>query len=140
MNSKRLAFDVVVLLLYLACANPAATGIPVHEWLGIAVLLVVVMHAAVGLGLFAKKRKTAWVWGSLVVDVCMAVALMLCFVSGLMISGTVLQTFGLYAEGYYFWDPLHATSAKAFLALLLVHIALHARMIAAGFKKSASKG
>ena len=40
-------------------------------------------------------------------------------------SGTVLQTFGLYAEGYYTWSPLHAAAAKALLALLLVHMAVH---------------
>ena len=34
--------------------------------------------------------------------------------------------FGLYAEGYYTWSPLHAAAAKALLALLLVHMAVHA--------------
>ena len=41
-------------------------------------------------------------------------------------SGAVLQAFGLYAEGYYTWSPLHAAAAKALFALLLVHMAVHA--------------
>ena len=46
-------------------------------------------------------------------------------VSGIMVSGAVLPALGLYADGYYFWDPLHAIAAKALLALLLVHVVVH---------------
>ena len=56
-------------------------------------------------------------------------------VSGVMVSGAVLPTFGWYAQGYYFWDPLHAVSAKALMALLLVHVVVHGKWIAAWFKK-----
>ena len=38
---------------------------------------------------------------------------MVATVSGLMVSGTVLPVLGLYAPGYFFWDPLHAIAAKA---------------------------
>ena len=55
-----------------------------------------------------------------------SVALSTVFVSGLGMSGAVLQAFGLYAEGYYTWSPLHAAAAKALFALLLVHMAVHA--------------
>ena len=63
--------------------------------------------------------------GRLALDAALLVALSTVFVSGLGMSGTVLQTFGLYAEGYYTWSPLHAAAAKALLALLLVHMAVH---------------
>ena len=53
--------------------------------------------------------------------------LALCVVSGLMVSGTVLPAFGFVAQGFFFWDPLHAFSAKALAALLLVHIVLNGR-------------
>ena len=60
---------------------------------------------------------------------------MACAVSGLMVSGAVLPFFGLYAEGYYFWGPLHAVSAKLLLALLLVHVVAHWRWVASFLKK-----
>lgn len=41
---------------------------------------------------------------------------------------------GLYADGYYFWDPLHAIAAKALLALLLVHVVAHWRWLVGFFK------
>ena len=68
-------------------------------------------------------------------DALIAAALAVCAVSGVMVSGAVLPAFGLYAEGYFFWDPLHAASAKALLALLLVHVAVHWKWLARLFGK-----
>ena len=61
----------------------------------------------------------------MLLDVALVLSVVVVALSGLMESGAVLPTFGLYAEGYYFWGPLHATSAKVLLALLIVHGALN---------------
>lgn len=65
----------------------------------------------------------------LVLDMLLMIACMACIV-----SGAVLPAFG-----YYFWDPLHALSAKVFLALLLTHLAMHARWVMRFFKKGNPK-
>ena len=52
-----LAFDVVVLVVYLAAANPAITGIGAHEWLGLGVCLVLVAHAAISGGRAQDRRR-----------------------------------------------------------------------------------
>lgn len=133
---RKLALDAIALVLYALAALPALTTIPIHEWLGIAAFVVLAVHLVFGLGeawsmaRSADRSKRAARWGNLVVDVLLLIALSVCMVSGLLVSGTVLPTFGLFAGGYYFWDPLHAASAKALLALLVVHLALHARWIA----------
>ena len=57
----------------------------------------------------------------------LGIALAVCVTSGVMVSGAVLPTLGLYAEGYYFWNPLHAVSAKVLLALLLIHLFINVR-------------
>ena len=82
MKRSHVLFDVAALVVYLLAANPALTGIPLHEF--------------IGLGAF--------------------------IVAGVMVSGTVLPSMGLYASGYHFWDPLHAVAAKVMLAALLVHV------------------
>ena len=49
MDSKvktSLVIDLVALVVYLVVANPAFTSIAVHEWLGIAVFAVFVVHVA----------------------------------------------------------------------------------------------
>lgn len=132
MDAKRnLAVDVVALAVYLVAANPALTGIGAHEWLGLAVFVVLLVHAALHFDWIvetvkgAAKAPSATRFGNLVLDVLSLIAFVVVTVSGLGVSGSVLASLGLYANGYYFWDPLHAISAKVLLALLVVHVAAH---------------
>ena len=46
MDRKLLAVDAACLLVYLVAASPALTGVGVHEWLGLGVLVVFFAHAA----------------------------------------------------------------------------------------------
>lgn len=140
MDRKSLAVDAACLLVYLVAANPAVTGIGVHEWVGIGVLLAFLVHVAMHVDWVVESVKSAvarpsWVrTGNLVLDALIVVAFMTVTVSGLMVSGAVLAAFGLYADGYYFWDPLHATAAKVLLALLLVHVVAHGKWLVGFFK------
>lgn len=146
MERKNLAIDAVALAVYLVVANPALTGIGLHEWLGLGVLIVffvhVVMHVEWCFDAVRTSRKhPSWArTGNLVLDAVILVAFMVVTVSGLLISGAVLPAVGLYAGGYYFWDPLHAVAAKVLLALLLVHVVVHWRWFAAAFGKRKVKG
>lgn len=141
MGKRNLAIDVAALAVYLVVANPGVTGIGVHEWLGLGVLLAFLVHAAMHVdwvieALGSALSRPSWArTGNLVLDVFVVVAFMTATVSGIMVSGAVLPALGLYAEGYYFWDPLHATAAKILLALLLVHVAVHGEQLAKTFKK-----
>lgn len=132
---KNLVVDVAALAVYLVAANPALTGVGLHEWLGIGVFVVFLVHCAmhagaVGAALRDFGRIPWGAKGNLVLDALVLAAFMVVTVSGLLISGAVLPAFGLYAGGYYFWDPLHAIAAKALLALLLVHVVVHWRWVA----------
>lgn len=141
MDKRDIAIDLAALALYLIVANPALTGISIHEWLGLALLALFLVHASLHVDWAHEALKTAatrptWVrTGNLALDVLIFVAFMVVVVSGLLISGAVLPAFGLYAQGYYFWDPLHAMSAKALLALLLVHVVVHWRWLTGMFRK-----
>ena len=141
MDRRNLVLDAVVLAAYLVAANPALTGIGVHEWVGLGVFAVFFAHVLAHAGwavdaVRATLRAPSWGrTGNLALDALALVAFVVFVVSGLLVSGDVLRAFGLYAEGYYFWDPLHAVSAKVLLALLVVHVAVHAKWIAAWFRK-----
>lgn len=125
MKRSHVLFDVVVLAVYLLAANPALTGIPSHELIGLGAFIVVAAHfivvaahvivSADGLG--GRGRV-----GQLALNAVLLLSLAACVVSGVMVSGTVLPLMGLYASGYHFWDPLHAVAAKVLLAALLVHV------------------
>ena len=137
---KILIVDVVVLVVYAIAANPSITGIGVHEWLGLGALVVLVVHTAMHFDYLVETvRHAAHRRGlrlaKLALDAALVAVFMLCCASGLMVSGAVLPALGLYAEGYYFWDPLHAASAKLLLALLLVHVVANWKIVAAGLRK-----
>ena len=118
---RMLVVDFSAFLTYALAALPSLTGVPAHEWFGCAQHVDRVARALPRCVREARLRNC----GRLALDAALLVALSTVFVSGLGMSGTVLQTFGLYAEGYYTWSPLHAAAAKALLALLLVHMAVH---------------
>lgn len=136
MDKRNLAFNVIALALYAVAANPAITGIDLHEWLGLGLLVAFVIHCALHVDAVGEMLRSAFAhpsWsrtGNLVLDVLILVVFMVATVSGIFISGAVLPSLGLYAEGYYLWDPLHAVSAKLLLALLLVHVVVHWRWVA----------
>ena len=146
MDKKNLAIDVAALVVFLVVANPALTGIGVHEWLGLGVFLVFFIHALLHVDWAVEAvrgsiARPSWGrTGNLVLDLLMIIMFMAATVSGIMISGAVLPALGWYAEGYYFWDPLHAMSAKALLALLLVHVVVHWKWLAKVFRKGEKHG
>lgn len=143
--SRILVVDVLALAVYGVVSLPSLTSVAVHEWLGLAVLVVFAVHAAQhydwvvdALRSLRRGNLTIARHGRLVLDVLIVVALATCVVSGVMISGAVLPAFGLYAQGYYFWDPLHAASAKVLLALLLVHVVVNAALAIRLWKRGAT--
>ena len=119
---RRIVFDTVLIAAYALVAVPALTGVGAHEWLGVAVVAALLAHCA---RRGAAPARGAAAAGRAVLNGLIVVALAACAVSGAMVSGAVLPALGLYARGYFFWDPLHAASAKVLLALLLVHLALN---------------
>ncbi|WP_165055467.1 MULTISPECIES: DUF4405 domain-containing protein [unclassified Adlercreutzia] len=120
MRKPKMIFDIAMLAVYLVAANPAVTGIPLHEYLGLGAFLAMVLHITLSAGGLTGRGHG----GRLALNAVLLVSLAVCAVSGVMVSGTVLPALGLYETGYFFWDPLHALSAKVLLAALLVHLVL----------------
>jgi len=128
---RNLVIDIVALAIYLIVANPAVTGIRIHEWLGLGLLVVFLIHFIVHFDWMVDTLRDFFTkptfsrQGNLIVNCLILVVFMIAIVSGFGISGAVLLDFGLYAEGYYFWGPLHSVSAKLLLALLVIHMVVH---------------
>lgn len=136
----RIAVDIVALAVYLVVANPAVSGLAVHEWVSVGLLVVLVVHLSMHADWMAAAIKKAFSkpslknTGSLVLAIALLVDLCLATVSGIMLSRFVLPALGLYASGYFVWKPIHAISAKMLLALIVAHLALHADWIVAQAK------
>lgn len=143
--NRKIVIDVVALIAYFIAANPAFTGISAHEWIGCGLLLVLVVHSVQHydqvIDAFKGSAKGKLLKRlNVIVDILVLILFMVVTVSGLGVSGSVLPAFGTYADGYFVWDPLHSISAKALLALLIVHLVLHGDWILGLFKKGKKNG
>jgi len=133
--TARLVLDTVLLGGYLVAMNTDATGVPLHEWLSVALTVAVVVHLL-----------TEWEWTvrvvtrffrqllsmsrvQLLVDVALFVTLTFVLLSGLMVSQAILPLLGLSAPVGPVWKILHALSADLVLVLVGIHVGLHWRWI-----------
>ena len=91
-----LVFDAIALGAYAFAANPAVTGIPVHEIVGAAVLVVFLVHCAQHVEVVAETIKgalssrRAFRAANVALDALIVIALMVCIVSGFL-SRTVFR-------------------------------------------------
>ena len=86
MKRSHALFDIAVLAVYLLAANPALTGIPLHEFLGLGAFIMVAAHVVEsGEGLGGRGRV-----GQLVLNAVLLLALAVCVVSGVMVAAKVL--------------------------------------------------
>lgn len=137
MNSKkRLAIDIALFIALLVANNPAWTGIAVHEWLSIAILVPLGLHLVINWEwtvrvagrLFDRMLHMSSL--NLVVDVALFVSAVTVMLSGLMVSRVALGALGLTVTPSAIWIATHAVSASATVALLFAHFALHWRWVA----------
>lgn len=135
MSIRDALIDVGALVACAVATFPSMTGVAVHEWLGVGLLVVFLAHAighydelavmVKGIVAFRSLR----VVGRFAFNGIISLALTLCVVSGVFESGELLPAFGLYADGYGFWGPLHAFSAKLSISLVLVHLVMQGRKL-----------
>lgn len=94
---RMLVVDFSAFLTYALAALPSLTGVPAHEWFGLALLAPVFVHCAQHVDRVARalprcvREARLRNCGRLALDAALLVTLSTVFVSGLGMSGTVLQ-------------------------------------------------
>lgn len=143
MNRKlalRLLLDAVMLTVMVILMGPGVTGIPWHEIIGTAVLVLFIVHCAVNAWWFraaAKRRQGRRTFYSVLrqtVNFLLLADSVLLLVSSLMISHSVFAFLGL--SGGTVWVYLHRVSAYTELILISVHLGLHWKMILAAMRQA----
>lgn len=131
-RTARLALDLGLLVAFLVAFSPGLTGISVHEWLSLAILVPTLVHLVVNWDwvlrvcarLFERIRATSRV--NLAVDALLFGAVVTVMLSGLMISQAIASAIGVMATSGGAWSAVHTISAFGTMVLLGVHFALHA--------------
>ena len=131
----RLLLDIMLLGGIVAAYYPRSTGLPLHEWLCLALAVPALVHLVVNwdwvvrvIGrFFGKARAGARV--NLVVDVALFVTSVAVMVSGLMVSRVIAGALGFSPVPDLAWLRVHSLSADATIVLALTHFALHWRWV-----------
>lgn len=129
----RLLLDLGIFGALVIAFNPAWTGVSVHEWLSIAVIVPLLLHVIVNweqtihfIEKFADRlRNKSRV--DLLVDIALFVSTVAVMLSGLLISQAISGFLGVAINPSALWVAVHSVSADLTIALLLVHLALHWR-------------
>jgi len=133
---NRLLLDITLFAAIVIAYAPSATGISVHEWLSLAIVVPALLHLVLnwdwvlrsGAKLIDRLSTVSRV--NLVVDVALFVAAVTVTVSGLMVSQAISSALGFSVTATALWTSAHSLSADATVLLLFAHFALHAKWMA----------
>jgi hypothetical protein len=130
-----LLLDIALLLMLLIVYEVRATGEAIHEWIGVAMTAVLLVHIILHwdwvmtmVRRFVRKLAAEARLRS-VLNVAIFIAFTAVMFSGLLISETVMPFIGLHLEGSGFWHWLHGLAADAIVWLIALHIGLNWRWI-----------
>ena len=126
--------DALLLVAYTLAYSLGFTGIATHEWLGIGLGVVLLVHLTLHWDwvirttrkLFSRGGRERFVW---LVNLLLLGSMTLCIASGILISEVALPQLGITLPASSFWRQMHGTTATLTLILVPIHAALRWRWI-----------
>lgn len=123
--------DLAVFLLFLITSAPQATGVALHEWLGLALIPVIIIHlmmswrwiAGTTLRIFKElpgKTRFNHLW-----DIFLFIMMTIVIFSGVVVSEVALPQMRIPIVVDPFWLAVHHITSNLFLLLLGIHLAMH---------------
>ncbi|MFN8522643.1 MAG: DUF4405 domain-containing protein [Chloroflexota bacterium] len=139
--TARLAIDLVLAVSFLVLMSVPLTGLWLHEWWGIGLIALIVVHLLLQWDWLVATTRTFL--GSLtgrlrftyVLNALLFVATVLVMVSGILISEAALPGLGLPTARslgsslFRFWRVMHTISADAIVVLAGIHLGLNWRWV-----------
>ena len=126
--------DALLLVAYTLAYSLGFTGIATHEWLGIGLGVVLLVHLTLHWDwvirttrkLLRRGGRDRFVW---LVNLLLLLSMTLCIASGILISEVALPELGITLRASSFWRQMHDTTATLTLILVPIHAALDWRWI-----------
>jgi hypothetical protein len=127
----RLLVDVLLFGAFVASYYPLKTGLPLHEWLCLALLAPAGLHLVLNWDwlervystFFGRLRRATRV--NFTVDVLLLVATVSVMLSGFLVSRVVAHAIGYKPTTDLLWYRVHSLAANATIGLMVVHLTLH---------------
>ncbi|MEI6290516.1 MAG: DUF4405 domain-containing protein [Chloroflexota bacterium] len=127
----KLVLDFLITLFFVVVMSTALTGLAVHEWLGIVILVMIIVHmllswqwiASITMRLFTGLPGITRT--SYILDFLLFAAMIIAIYSGLMISRVAIPALGLNGlTPSFMWRGLHSLSSNSLLLFTGLHLAL----------------
>jgi Domain of unknown function (DUF4405) len=146
-NRPRLVIDIILAVSFLALMSVNLTGLLIHEWWGIGLMLLVIVHLlsqwdwTISSSRTFFSRLTQRIRVTYVLNWALFIAGVLVFFSGLVISENALPALGLSlgtrggTSLFGFWHQMHTLSADAVLILAGIHLGLNWRWVLNAMKQ-----
>lgn len=132
----KIAIDIAMTVLFLALMAYHVTGNSLHEWLGVTLFLLFIVHHVLNFkwykGLFKGKYMASRVLMA-AVNLLLFAAMVGMMISGIMLSREVFSFLNLRAG--MFGRRLHMVSTAWGFCLMAAHVGLHWGMVVAMMKK-----
>jgi hypothetical protein len=134
-NAFAFWLDAVLLVLFVLLRTPKLTGLPWHEWLGVAFLVPMLVHLLLSWRwiLTALRRTFTPVRRRDAVNLLLNASLFITtagvVVSGLMISQVALPQLGVATIDDRVWRNTHNNWTDAMLVTVAAHVAMNFRWI-----------
>ena len=138
---KRIILDYIMLLMLFPLMLKPLNGIYAHEIMGVAFVLLTVIHCLNNKGWLKntgksirQKESSPKKLVTLIINSMLIVSTVLVTASGIMISIVIFGFLNIpYNETFY---QIHTSAAVAVLVLSLIHLLMHMKMITTFFRKN----
>ena len=135
---KYLALDTLLALLFVVLYSKRATGMNIHEIVGLSMLFLCVVHVAIHPKYIVNASKKAFsknsgISGKARFSYFLSLILAIAFIA-MIVTAVSISEFVFDNQGTHFMRSLHETLAAVILLLVGVHIGLHFKMIARKLK------
>lgn len=141
-DAFKFRWDVLLLAVFALTTTPNATGVPLHEWAGLAVIPILVVHLLlnwswiIGVSRQVFTRLAGEVRFNHLLDAVLFVGMSMVMFSGILASQSALRWMGIPIRPDPFWRHLHEIWSNVLIVMIGVHVAMHGRWIVARFKRA----
>ena len=134
-TKQRLLLDALIAGFFIMLVAPGATGLTIHEWVGIIFIPLIITHILLDwkwivnvtkrlLKKLPGEQRFNWV-----VNAASFVVMTTVIYSGVAISEQALPVLGIPVIGGDFLEEIHEASANLILPMVGVHVAMHWKWI-----------
>jgi hypothetical protein len=127
----RLWLDLAAMTFLVVQTNPGISGIPIHQWIGIAMVVPLATHTILNwnwvmtaVGRFMGKIRPA-MRSNLIIDAGLFLSMMTAGVSGVLLVPGLAATVGVPVS--LLWHAVHLAAANLAIGFFLAHLFMHAR-------------